>query len=98
MRTAWQFSADVVHAENIRAGEHRRHRGGETAFEALVRLPDQNLADESLARNTDQKRLAEGGKARQAAQQLQIVLEVFAEADARIDDDRLGATPASMAS
>ena len=80
-------------AHNIGAAEHRRHRGGQTSFEPLVRLETENLADKGLARDADQQRLPEGGEHRQAAQQLQIVLDGFAETDTGIENDRLGIDP-----
>ena len=78
IRTALASSGhDIVDTKNIGAGEHRRHRGGETAFKPLVGFQTQNLTDKALRETPTTSGWPRAGKAAQAAQQLQIVLEIL---------------------
>src|SRR6478672_4279330 len=78
----------VVDADDLRTLLDRLHRQREAAGEALVGgCFVRQGADEALAAGTEYDRAAEAVEQREAVQQLEIVSDRLAEADARIDQD-----------
>src|SRR5690606_8729922 len=79
---------DIVNADDLGAAGYGGQRRGDRAAEAAsgigsIRQP----ADEALARGAEQHRAAERVERGQPVQELEIVPDRLAEADARIDDD-----------
>src|SRR3984957_18056720 len=78
---------DVVRADDARAAERRPYRERQAPVEALTTGAPCQCADHRLARQAGEQRHPEVGQPRQPAQQCQVVLEVFAKTEARIDEE-----------
>src|SRR5581483_2478792 len=77
----------VGDAHDVGASERGGDGGREASLQPLIGTEIENSSDESLPRSADEEREAERGERGQSAQQRQVVVEILAEADARIDDD-----------
>src|SRR4051794_35046669 len=81
---------DVVHPEDRRAALERQDVARDGAGDAVGLAADTgDLAQEALARSADHDRPADGDDLVEAAQQLEVVLDGLAEADARVEPDAL---------
>src|SRR3954454_10708554 len=81
---------DVVDAEDARATLEREQRRGERRGHAIVRIVAAGeLAEEGLARRADHDLEPQRRDLFEPPQQLQVVLDGLAEADARVDGDAL---------
>ena len=78
-----------MHPERVGAVQEREHVRRDGPADPLVRLAPRDRADEPLARRADDDRPAEVAQLAEAAQELEVVLERLAEADARVDPDAL---------
>src|SRR5690242_6149021 len=80
----------IVDAHDVgppeRGGDGRR----DASLQPLVGTEIENFSDDSLARRADEQREAERAERRQSTQQREIMLEILAETDARIDHDVIG--------
>ena len=81
---------DVVNAEYAGPALERHHVGRDRAGQALVLAAAAGeLAEEALARGADHDRPADRDDLVEAPQQLEVVLDGLAEADARVEPDAL---------
>src|SRR5687768_6344712 len=77
---------DIVHAEYARSALEGEDVGGDGAGQALgLRAAAGELAEEALARRADHDRPAERHDLAEPAQQLEVVVDGLAEADAGIE-------------
>src|SRR5665647_735533 len=83
--------ADVVFAgsQDVGAALDRQDRRGDRPFEPLVRRQAEDLPEEGLPREAEEQGPAEPVEELLTAQDLEVVVERLAEADARVDDDAL---------
>src|SRR6185369_965845 len=80
----------VVDADELRSLLHRFHRKGDASAEALVGWSfTRKRADCALAAGADDERVPKRVEKREAIHQLEVVADVLAEAEARIDEDML---------
>ena len=83
---------DIVHAHDARAALHRGQRRGHAGRPgARPTGAAGQRAERGLARPAHQQRPAERQQLALPAQQLEVVLDALAEADARVEHDALGA-------
>src|SRR5512143_1462408 len=81
--------ADVVDPQDVGAALDREHGRGDGALEPFRRRQAEDPAQEGLAREAEQQGTAEATERLRAAQDLEVVVEGLAEADAGVDDDPL---------
>src|SRR5215831_7969081 len=75
----------IVRADDACTLEHGKNRERHAAIHPLGGWPARQCADRRFARQPDQQRRAVGGERPEMPQQCQIVLQVLAETEARID-------------
>jgi hypothetical protein len=86
-----------VDAEDRRSALEREHVRGDRPGQALGHVAAGDPPEEALARRADHDRAPERDDLVQPAQQLEVVLERLAEADAGVEQIRSSATPAATA-
>src|SRR5262249_3195160 len=87
----------IVRADDSGALERRENRERHAAIHAFPGWPACQCADRRLARQPDQQRRAIHGELGEVPQQCQIVLQVLAEAESRIDGETGSLDPRAAA-
>ena len=81
---------DIVDAKDVGAADEPDDGGPDRPLQPVLGRGVENPADEALARDAQKHGAAKRGQVVDGIEQGQVVLDVFAEADARVEDDRLG--------
>ena len=89
IRATRTFGPDVVDPDDVRAGGDPERGRRQGRLEPLVGRQVEDPAEGRLARRAEQDRPAEDAQRAELAQERQVVVGRLAEAEARIDDQRL---------